>query len=49
MMRKDTAVRGRYEECLKALDGCPNFMSFKDANKLYRRILKEKIAAKAAK
>ena len=40
---------GRYEECLKALDGCPNFMSFKDANKLYRRILKEKIAAKGVK
>jgi len=39
---------GRYEESLKAIDGCPNFMSFKDANKLHRRILKEKIEAQKA-
>ena len=34
---------GRYEECLKAIDQCPNFWSFKDTNNQYRKILKAKI------
>ena len=34
---------GRYEECLKAIDQCPNFWSFKDTNAQYRKILKAKI------
>lgn len=37
---------GRYEECLKALDGCPNYWSFKDTNANYRKILQAKIAEK---
>lgn len=39
---------GRYEECLKAIDGCPNFWSFKDTNAQYRRILKAKIEEMSA-
>lgn len=37
---------GRYEECLKAIDSCPNFWSFRDVNENYRRILREKIRAR---
>lgn len=35
---------GRYEACLKALDQCPNWWSFKDANAHFRRILEAKLA-----
>ncbi len=36
---------GRYEDCLKSLEKCPNFWSFKDTNAYYKRILKAKIEA----
>jgi len=36
---------GRYAECLKAVDQCPNMWSFKDTNDHYRKILAAKIAA----
>ncbi|MCQ2388294.1 MAG: hypothetical protein MJ138_01115 [Kiritimatiellae bacterium] len=39
---------GRYEDCLKSIDKCPNFWSFKDTNAYYRRVLKAKIEAQKA-
>ncbi len=40
---------GRYEDCLKAIDKCPNFWSFKDTNNYYRKLLKQKIEEQKAK